>query len=109
MSLTEAVERSLAAAEPEDRDEAAFEACRLLARKIDAWDQIVEWALEDVEGTKVRPKVPANDNVSIPALLKYLDALHLTPASRVKLPKGEEKPVDLVDDLKARRDKRKPA
>ncbi|MEA1264169.1 hypothetical protein MicroSTF_14090 [Microbacterium sp. STF-2] len=55
-------------------------AARALARKIDAWDVIVEWAVEDAAETRgARPAVPANDNVSIASFLKYLDALGLTP------------------------------
>ena len=54
-------------------------AARALARKIDAWDVIVEWALDDAAQGKGRPAVPANDNVSIASFLKYLDALGLTP------------------------------
>jgi hypothetical protein len=75
-----------------DADAGAVEALRLLARKIDAWDVIVQWALEDVtdEDGSGRPLVPANDNVSIPTYLKYAEQLGLTPNGRVKLPKGEE-------------------
>lgn len=68
-------------------DAAAVEGLRALARKIDAWDQIVDYALQDMAGDKagVRPRVPQNDNVSISAYLKYCESLGLTPAGRMKL------------------------
>lgn len=64
-------------------DAGVIEAARALADKIDAWDRIVEWALDDAnqDGTG-RPKVPQNDNVSLASFLKYCDALGLTPAQR---------------------------
>lgn len=55
------------------------QAARALARKIDAWDVIVDWALDDAGGDG-RPAVPANDNVSLSSFLKYMDALGLTPS-----------------------------
>ena len=66
-------------------DDGAVEALRALARKIDAWDQIVEWATDDAaqrEGS--RPTVPANDNVSLPTYLKFCESLGLTPTGRTK-------------------------
>ena len=80
-SLIEATEKSIGAAgHLTDMDAGAVEALRALARKIDAWDQIVEWAFEDAgEG---RPSVPQNDNVSLSAYLKYCDQLGLSPAGR---------------------------
>lgn len=74
-------------------DAAAVEAMRLLARKIDAWDTIVQWALEDAAADDSRPRVPQNDNVSISAYLKYADALGLTPAARGALVKAPAEPV----------------
>ncbi len=67
-----------------DLDAAAVEAARALADKIDAWDTIVRWAVEDAQeaGGVSRPKVPQNDNVSISAFAKLLHALGLTPESR---------------------------
>lgn len=68
-----------------DMDAGAIETLRALARKIDAWDQIVEWATDDAgqrEGS--RPTVPANDNVSIPTYLKFCESLGLTPTGRTK-------------------------
>ena len=73
-----------------DLDKGAVEAMFALARKIDAWDQIVEWALDDSLVRESRPTVPQNDNVSISAYLKYAESLGLTPAGRAKL--VEKKP-----------------
>ncbi|HWU30205.1 MAG TPA: hypothetical protein VN041_14070 [Microbacterium sp.] len=79
-SVSEALERSIANSKHlRARHSAAISAARALARKIDAWDQIVDWALQDAALGKGRPAVPANDNVSIASFLKYLDALGLTP------------------------------
>lgn len=69
-----------------DLDKGAIEAVLALARKIDAWDQIVEWALDDAAESKDgRPKVPQNDNVSISAYLKGCEQLGLTPSGRKAL------------------------
>lgn len=85
--LVKATEDAIVAAEHlTDMDDGAVEALRALARKIDAWDQIVEWALDDARGSEgKRPTVPQNDNVSISAYLKYCDQLGLTPAGRKAL------------------------
>ena len=92
--LVQATEDAIAAAKHlTDMDQGALEALRALARKIDAWDQIVEWAIEDARGAEgKRPAVPQNDNVSISAYLKYCDQLGLTPAGRksLELDKGGE-------------------
>lgn len=69
-------------------DAGAIEALRKIARKIDAWDVIVQWALDDVDGKRgmdARPKIPEHDNVTIPTYLKYCDSLGLTPAGRERL------------------------
>ncbi len=66
-----------------DMDAGALEALRALARKIQAWDQIVQFALDDAGGD--RPSVPQNDNVSLSAYLKYCDQLGLSPAGRKSL------------------------
>lgn len=67
-------------------DKGAIEALLALARKIDAWDQIVDWALDDArEDEGGRPKVPQNDNVSISAYLKGCEQLGLTPTGRKAL------------------------
>lgn len=81
-SLEAALDRSLAAATHlTDVDAAAVKAARSLARKIDAWDVIVDWAHGDMdEMDKKRPAVPDNDNVSASAYLKYLAALGLVSA-----------------------------
>ena len=78
-SLEAALDRSLAAATHlTEVDAAAVKAARSLARKIDAWDVIVDWAHGDMdEMDKKRPAVPDNDNVSASAYLKYLAALGL--------------------------------
>lgn len=91
--LVEATEKAIAAAKHlTDMDLGAVEAMRALARKIDAWDQIVDYALEDIAGNPRggRPAVPQNDNVSISAYLKYCEQLGLSPAGRSKL--EEKKP-----------------
>ncbi|MBN7792419.1 terminase small subunit [Microbacterium esteraromaticum] len=78
--VVEALERSIKNSKHlRARHSAAIAAARALARKIDAWDVIVEWALDDAAQSKGRPAVPANDNVSIASFLKYLDALGLMP------------------------------
>ena len=85
--LVAETERSIkAATHLTDMDLGAVEAIRALARKIDAWDQIVEWALNDAQQKAgARPAVPQNDNVSISAYLKYCDQLGLSPAGRKAL------------------------
>lgn len=79
-------------------DSAAVEAARALARKIDAWDVIVEWAVEDATESESRPKVPQNDNVSLASFLKYCESLGLTPAARRGAASGN--PAEVKDDLK---------
>jgi hypothetical protein len=87
--LIDATEVAIKAADHlTDMDDGAVEALRALARKIDAWDRIVEFALDDVAGNEskgARPAVPQNDNVSISAYLKFCDQLGLTPAGRKSL------------------------
>lgn len=87
LSVADATEKAISAAggNLSAVDAGAVEALRALARKIDAWDQIVEWALDDAADKGGRPAVPANDNVSISAYLKYCDQLGLTPAGRKAL------------------------
>lgn len=70
-------------------DEGAKAALLALARKIDAWDVIVEWAFEDADEDGGRPRVPQNDNVSISAYLKGCEQLGLTPTGRAALAKLE--------------------
>ena len=90
-------------------DAGAVAAVLALARKIDAWDVIVQWAIEDASETESRPKVPANDNTSLPTFLKYCESLGLTPNAR-KAFVAEVKPEgDAVDELKALRRKKQRA
>lgn len=106
MSILNAVDKALAAATHLDdlgADAGAVEALRALARKIDAWDEIVQWAIEDAAEVDGRPKVPANDNTSLPTFLKYCEALGLTPGSRKALTGDKEVEVDPVDELKRKR------
>jgi hypothetical protein len=91
MSLVDETQAAVdAATHLTDQDKGAVEAMFALARKIDAWDQIVEWALDDAREHEKRPTVPQNDNVSLSAYLKFAESLGLTPAGRVKL--AEKKP-----------------
>lgn len=85
--IVAATERALSAATHlTPADAGAVEGLRALARKIQAWDQIVDWALEDAsEREGARPAVPQNDNVSLSAYLKYCDQLGLSPAGRKAL------------------------
>ena len=86
--IVAATERALSAATHlTPVDDGAVEGLRALARKIQAWDQIVDYALEDLEGAPkgARPAVPQNDNVSLSAYLKYCDQLGLSPAGRKAL------------------------
>ena len=89
ITLVEATRRAVAA-EPRLRDPryaAALVNLMRLARKIDAWDVIVQWAIEDQagKGRGGRPAVPQNDNVSASAYAKQLAELGLTPAGRKSL------------------------
>ena len=94
--LVTETERAIeAASHLTDLDAGAVEAIRALARKIDAWDQIVQYALDDMAGKPkgaTRPAVPQNDNVSISAYLKACDQLGLSPTGRksLELDKGGE-------------------
>ena len=98
-SVSEALERSIANAKHlRARHSAPIAAARALARKIDAWDQIAQWALDDASDGRGRPAAPANDNVSFASFLKYLDALGLTPedeapASRPGRPASKPAPA----------------
>lgn len=88
-SLADALERAIGAAgHLTERDAAGVAAARELARKIDAWDVIVRWAIEDAAESGSRPKVPANDNTSLPTFLKYLEALQLVPTPLEKAKPG---------------------
>lgn len=107
--LVQATEDAIKAADHlTPMDEGALEAMRALARKIDAWDQVVEWALDDARGREgARPTVPQNDNVSISAYLKFAESLGLTPAGRSKL--AEKKPEAKGGKLRGLQSVPKPA
>lgn len=94
VSVVDALERSIKNADHlRARDSAVIAAARKLARKIDAWDQIVDWALEDAAESGSRPAVPANDNVSIASFLKYLEKLKLVPPEEVASKLGAPAPA----------------
>lgn len=107
MSVYEAFMKSVEDAahiDSEGVDAATVAAAGALARKIDAWDVIVQWAFEDAAEGESRPAVPQNDNVSLSSFLKYCEALGLTPSARGELvAKKEKAPVNPVDELKAKR------
>ena len=88
LSVLDSLEASISAATHlEPRHAATVGAARALAAKIDAWDAIVQWALEDAAESESRPKVPANDNTSLGTYSKYLDQLGLTvPAVKAGAP-----------------------
>lgn len=103
MSLLKETEAAFGAASHlTEADHGAMEALRLLARKIDAWDVIVAWALDDVDDRGGRPAVPQSDNVSISAYLKGCEQLGLTPSGRATLSRArpavpeERKPAKLA-------------
>lgn len=106
MSILSACESALAAASHVDRDGAdagAVAALFALARKIDAWDEIVELAMDQAPEGR-RPTVPQHDNTSLPTFLRYCEALGLTPGSRRALTGDKVVEVDPVDELKKRRE-----
>lgn len=107
MSVYEAFMKSVKDAPHVDSkgvDAGSVAAAGALARKIDAWDVIVQWAAEDAAESEGRPKVPQNDNVSISAFLKYCESLGLTPGARGELvAKKEKAPVNPIDELKQKR------
>lgn len=105
-SVSDALERALRNAKHlRARDSATIAAARALARKIDAWDVIVQWAIEDADESGGRPAVPANDNTSLGTFHRYLVSLQLMP------PAGEASAVGKAaqpqDALAAFRAKRK--
>lgn len=101
LDLIAATEKSIAAANLGAIDAGAVEALRALARKIQAWDVIVEFALEDAATPGGRPSVPQNDNVSLSAYLKYCDQLGLSPAGRKSLDLKIEKAGGKLANLRA--------
>lgn len=112
MSVADSFLAAVAAARHVDADgvDAATVAAGLaLAQKIDAWDEIVQWAIEDAADSESRPKVPANDNTSLPTFLRYCEALGLTPGSRRALTGDKAVEVDPIDELKKRREAKRRA
>ena len=108
-SVLGALERAIANAKHlRARDAPAVAAAKKLARKIDAWDQIVAWALEDADEAGGRPMVPANDNVSLSSFLKYLQMLQLVPPEGVLEKAAPAAPVRR-DELGAFRNKKRGA
>lgn len=106
MSVFESFQASVKAAghiDADGVDAGAVAAAGALARKIDEWDVIVEWAREDAAETESRPKVPANDNTSLPTFLRYCEALGLTPAARKAVGDQPKKEADPLADLKSKR------
>lgn len=89
-------------------DAGAVEALLALAKKIDAWDDIVDLAMDQAEEGR-RPTVPAHDNTSLPTFLKYCEALGLTPATRKALVAEVKAEGDAVDELKKRRGRKQAA
>lgn len=90
-TVSAALETALSAATHLDEEHAAtVAAARALAAKIDAWQTIVEWALDDAAVADKRPAVPANDNTSLPTFLKFMESLRLVPQA---LPKTIAQPA----------------
>lgn len=106
MSVFESFQASVRAAahvDAEGVDAGAVAAAGALAQKIDAWDQIVQWAIDDAAESESRPKVPANDNTSLPTFLKYCEALGLTPMARKAVGDQPKKEADPLASIKSKR------
>lgn len=106
MSVFDSSLIALAASPHVDRngaDAGAVEALLALARKIDAWDEIVDLAMEQAVSEGRKPTVPQHDNTSLSTFLKYCEALGLTPATRKAMVADGKPEGDEVDELKARR------
>lgn len=85
LSVLDALNASIAVATHlEPKHAATVGAARALAAKIDAWNVIVQWAIQDV-GPVGRPAVPANDNTSLGTYSRYLEQLGLTVAAPAKV------------------------
>ena len=111
MSVFDAAVSAIEASSHVDRaggDAGAVEALLALARKIDAWDDIVDLAVDQAEDGR-RPTVPQHDNTSLPTFLKYCEALGLTPATRRALVAEVKAEGDAVDELKKRRGRKQAA
>ncbi len=106
-TVTEAFDRAVKnATHLRVRDAPAVAAARALARKIDAWNVIVDWAHEDAAEGGSRPAVPANDNVSLASFLKYLEKLRLLPPEIASTQAGNSGTTNQrPDDLAAMRRK----
>lgn len=89
MSLLDATDKAIAAAPhlQNDRFAGSIEALRMMAAKADAWQTIVEYAQQDLEGQdgRKRPAVPANDNVTLSSYARLAEQLGLTPIGRKAL------------------------
>ena len=84
LSVLDALNASIAVATHlEPKHAATVGAARALAAKIDAWNVIVQWAIQDA-GPVGRPAVPANDNTSLGTYSRYLEQLGLTVAAPAK-------------------------
>lgn len=111
MGVHEATLMAIAAAPYVDRvgaDAGTVEAMLALAKKIDAWDEIVELAMDQTEEGR-KPTVPVHDNTSLPTFLRYCEALGLTPATRKALAAEVKAEGDAVDELKKRRGRKQAA
>lgn len=111
MSVFEAAVTAIGASPHVERsgaDAGAVEALLALAKKIDAWDLIVDLAM-DQTGEGRKPTVPQHDNTSLPTFLRYCEALGLTPATRKALVAEVKAEGDAVDELKKRRGRKQAA
>src|SRR5699024_10731451 len=107
MTILEAVEKAIEdASHLSGEDSGAIEALRALARKIDAWDEIVKMALEDADESGSRPKVPAQDTAWLATCLKCCESIGLIHPGRNGLGLSEGVEVRPVDDLKRKRRQR---
>lgn len=106
MSVFDAAVSAIRASPHVDRDggdAGTVEAMLALAKKIDAWDEIVDLAMEQAAESERKPTVPVHDNTSLPTFLRYCEALGLTPATRKALAAEVKAEGDAVDELKKRR------
>lgn len=111
MGVHEATLMAINAASYVDRvgaDAGTVEAMLALAKKIDAWDVIVDLAMDQTEEGR-KPTVPVHDNTSLPTFLRYCEALSLTPATRKALAAEVKAEGDAVDELKKRRGRKQAA
>lgn len=84
MSLRESTEAAFkAATHLTSEHQGLMTATLMLADKIDQWDLIVQWAVEDANRKSGKPVVPAHDNTSFASYLKFMDALGFTVQATV--------------------------